>query len=283
MKKYYRLPIKKAVTVKNLITIEYLEMSDTFSYPEETHNFCEIAYVDNGSMECALSESRVLLGQGDLFTILPGTIHSYSTSENATVFVLCFECVGTFLELIAGKTPLGSEEKKLVSRIVREAKSCFKFPFRKKLSFLENPDFASLQMVENHIENLLVSLIRSKLRSSPDIKFVLGSEELEDNIVRDIKKLLLSRIFGNVTLDEICKNVYYSKTYVNTLMKKNTGYTVKQYYNLLKINEAKELLKQGLSVAAISDKLCFESPNYFSKVFIRYTGTTPSKFKNTVL
>ena len=48
MKKYFNHQVKKIVTVKNLITIEYLDISRGFSYPEEVHDFHEFAYIDSG-------------------------------------------------------------------------------------------------------------------------------------------------------------------------------------------------------------------------------------------
>ena len=85
-----------------------------------------------------------------------------------------------------------------------------------------------------------------------------------------------------IDLDYIANKTFYSKTYVNNIFKKNIGYSIMQYYNLLKIEEAKKLLKRGVSVTAIADKLNFESANYFTKAFKKHTGMTPSQYKKTI-
>lgn len=53
-----------------------------------------------------------------------------------------------------------------------------------------------------------------------------------------------------------------------------------EYYNLLKIEKSKQLLRENnLTVSEISDKLCYDSPNYFTKKFKKTVGTTPLKYK----
>lgn len=55
------------------------------------------------------------------------------------------------------------------------------------------------------------------------------------------------------------------------------------YYNRLKIEEAKRLLRENVSPTVTANRLGFESATYFTKVFKRYTGKTPSEYKKTVL
>jgi two-component system response regulator YesN len=52
------------------------------------------------------------------------------------------------------------------------------------------------------------------------------------------------------------------------------------YLMQLKVKNAKQLLREeDCSVMEISDRLGFESANYFTKVFKHYTGETPSAYK----
>ena len=142
--------------------------------------------------------------------------------------------------------------------------------------------FGAQQLVENKIEELLILLVRDKLNENTEIKLVMNSIELENNLVNDVTQLLKKRIYDRITLDEISKQTYYSKTYLNAIFQKNVGYTIMQYYTELKIQEAKKLLREGKSVAEISNLLHFDSPTYFTKVFKKHTGMTPSQYKKTV-
>ena len=70
---------------------------------------------------------------------------------------------------------------------------------------------------------------------------------------------------------------------LNGIFKKNMGYSIMQYYTVLKIQEAKKLLRENVSPTAVSNQLHFESPTYFTKVFKKHTNMTPSAYRKTIL
>ena len=83
-----------------------------------------------------------------------------------------------------------------------------------------------------------------------------------------------------LTIDEICETVGYSRAYVFREFKGATGKSIMEYFTSLKIEKAKQLLRENeLSVKEIADALAFDTPNYFSKTFKQLTGQTPSSYK----
>ena len=56
-----------------------------------------------------------------------------------------------------------------------------------------------------------------------------------------------------------------------------------QYYVRMKIKEAKKLLRDGFSIATVSEKLNFDEATYFTKVFKKYVGMPPSAYKKRIL
>jgi two-component system response regulator YesN len=64
------------------------------------------------------------------------------------------------------------------------------------------------------------------------------------------------------------------------VFKEKTGKTIMEYYLKLKIERAKQLLRENeLSVKQISELLAFNEPNYFTKTFKRIAGLTPTAYK----
>ena len=102
-------------------------------------------------------------------------------------------------------------------------------------------------------------------------------------MVRDIILLLKQNLFGKISLDEISARTFYSKTYINKLFKRSMGSTIIDYYLDLKIEESKKLLRSGLRVSKISEKLNFDTPNYFTKVFRKKVGYSPINYKKNHL
>ena len=285
MKKYFNHQVRKEIIVQNLITIEALDISQGFSYPTETHQFYEIAYVDAGCIACAVEEQTIHLQQGDLFLIKPNTAHSYCTlqAQSASIFIICFRSKSEYLSILEQPVQLDKDGKHMVAEILRESKKAFVFPFDKKLKPLPEPVFGAQQLVENSIEKLLIYLIRERISENGDIVFVMNSEELEHSLCGDVTKLLKGHIYDKITLEEISRQTFYSKTFLNGIFKKNTGMTIMKYYNMLKVQEAKKLLRRNIPVAAIANQLNFESATHFTKVFKKYTQLTPTAYKKTVL
>lgn len=83
-----------------------------------------------------------------------------------------------------------------------------------------------------------------------------------------------------LTLEMVCKNLHFSKSYVSHVFKANTGYTLKGYCNKLKINDAKNLLKTtSLSVTEIALAVGFDNISYFISTFKKQTGATPLEYR----
>ena len=52
-----------------------------------------------------------------------------------------------------------------------------------------------------------------------------------------------------------------------------------KYFNNIKITAAKSMLKEGFTVKETSEKFGFSNQNYFSTVFKKITGKSPSDFR----
>lgn len=83
-----------------------------------------------------------------------------------------------------------------------------------------------------------------------------------------------------VTLDEVAAKVQLSPFYFSKLFKENLGQTFIDYLTQKRIKLAKDLL---INTEKTFKEICFEvgyhDPNYFSRVFKKITGLTPSEFK----
>ncbi len=285
MKKYLNYQVTKDVVIKDLVTIETLDISHGFSYPVETHDFYEFAYVDSGAILCNLEKETIELAQGNFYLIPPFKKHSYSAAKerSATIFIVCFRSNSECLSILEHKIALNKDCRRIISDILSESKNAFVFPFDKVLRPTSMPVFGSQQLVENNIEKLLINLIRDQISMDKDIVFVMSSVELENSLCNDIIHLLKCHIYEALSLDQISEETHYSKTFINNIFKKNTGLSVMKYFTTLKIQEAKSLLRKDLPVEAVASKLNFDSPTYFTKVFKKYTNLTPTAYKKTIM
>ena len=82
------------------------------------------------------------------------------------------------------------------------------------------------------------------------------------------------------SIDEIARYCYINKSYLCRLFKKETGLTVFEYLNLVKIYRSCELIcNTNDTIADIAIKCGFSSISYFSYTFKKLIGKTPLQFK----
>ena len=277
MRKYFNHKIKKAIIVDSLITIESLQVSSGFTYPAETHDFYEFAYIDNGAFCCHSEQETVQLFQGECLLIPPHKEHYYTAmqSHSANVFIVCFRSNAEILTVFDKKISLGKELKSLLAEIVQESKNAFSFPFNRKLKLLDSPLFGAQQLVENNLEKLFIQLVRKEIQKNENIRFVMNSTELENNLVHDILVLLQEHVHGRITLDEICQQTFYSKTFLNSIFKKSTGYTLNQYINYKRLLLVRELHAKGQSLLEASTNAGFNNYSHFYRMYVKENGKPP--------
>jgi AraC-like DNA-binding protein len=98
-----------------------------------------------------------------------------------------------------------------------------------------------------------------------------------EQLVERAKFLMHESIYGAVSLDEIGDRLGAGKARFYEVFKSYTGMTPYQYFINLKINRAKELLGlDGASVKEAASRLGFDDPYYFSRLFRKKTGLSPS-------
>ena len=283
MRRYYKHRIKKIVSVQNLISIEFLNLKSGFFYPEETHDFCELFYVYNGKVISYQDKEPIKVKENSLVLVPPNTPHSMKleNSGDATVLFICFYCKSDLIEILQKRIVPDKEIRTLIDSILAEARMAFKFPFMKKLIPLENALPGAQQLIENRIEEILIRMARTRINSQENIRFFDNDIVLENTLVRDITAILKSNIEGKITLSDISEQTYYSKTFIEAVFKKHKNTTIMQYNTILKIEKAKELLREEkLSVGEVAERLGYENANYFIKVFKSQVGITPLKYKN---
>lgn len=82
------------------------------------------------------------------------------------------------------------------------------------------------------------------------------------------------------TIDTICSYLGVSSAYFSTVFKKETGKTFINYLTDCRMEHAVELLTTtDDKTYVIADKIGYSDPNYFSYVFKKKFGVSPSKYK----
>lgn len=107
----------------------------------------------------------------------------------------------------------------------------------------------------------------------------------EDSTIFLIKDYI-GKHYANDTLSikEISDHVFLSASYVCTYFKNQTGQTLNQYLTEYRMEKAMQLLSDArYQITDISSKVGYSNGNYFSKSFKKFTGLSPSKYREKML
>ena len=83
-----------------------------------------------------------------------------------------------------------------------------------------------------------------------------------------------------ITLDDVANHVFMSRSYISRIFKKETGISLAEYINKVRVEKSKLLLSDmSLSLSNISDYVGFSDQSYFTKIFKNQTGVSPGKYR----
>ena len=102
-------------------------------------------------------------------------------------------------------------------------------------------------------------------------------------VTAQIIKYIHENLSAKISLSDIGKLTFFSPVYCDTLFKKETGKSIIDYILDERINEAKKLLLEGLPLKQISESVGFSDYNYFSRIFKKRTGYTPTQYYKALL
>ena len=165
--------------------------------------------------------------------------------------------------------------------IIRECGTTFCMNGLGLLEVIPQPLFGGQQALLSQLEYLLISLIRRMSeKTNPGIVFI-SDDRFHAELVNLILRFLRKNIHQKLTLDQICSAFNYSKSFLCKTFRAQTGQTLMDYFNRLKIEEAKQLLTQSTrSVTDIAGSLGFREVKYFDAIFKKSTGMTPVAYRN---
>lgn len=285
---YINKGMKTTLSVQKVVHFISTIIKEGFVDRAEEHDFWEIVYIESGEALISADTKEFHLLSGEAFFHKPGQAHRIKAVNGAiTVFFISFYSSSKFMAIFEElKISLSKEQKRLINKIYDEARNIFGKGTRKddpdafvSKSLVENPPLGSQQLYKLYLEEFLLISAREAEREKTIVTYD-SKENLEKIILERIIEVLSDKIYSSFSIEELCKTLNYSRTYLSGIFKAHRKTSIMNYYNLLKIKEAKKLIRdKGYSVSETSKLLDFNNPYYFSKVFKRYEGISPSEYK----
>lgn len=99
-------------------------------------------------------------------------------------------------------------------------------------------------------------------------------------LVKEVESLIQQKYNQALTIQQIANEVYVSPSYLQSLFKKETGQTMNDYMTFVRIEKAKELLKDpAVKVYEVAYQVGYQDTHYFSKIFKKLVGLNPLDYR----
>jgi two-component system response regulator YesN len=103
--------------------------------------------------------------------------------------------------------------------------------------------------------------------------------------IQAVLDIIKERYNEPLKVSELAKEVGFTENYLSILFKKETGETIMDCLTRIRMDKARELLKdqQQIKIYEISEMVGYGDPNYFSKQFKKMEGVYPLEFRKLYL
>lgn len=293
---YIKTYLKKDIVIDSIITIHYFEYMRDFVFRGESHDFWEFLYVDKGRVIVQSGEDHLLLNTGDIIFHEPNEFHAIRSVGNTSpnLIAISFICHSHSMDFFKKKScTLTLEERTLISQLLNSAREVLSTPLNipsvEQVKLKEHLPIGAEQLILIYLELFLITVARSHPEPNnyrTKIHQKITSPERASSKSERITKItqyLEFHICEQLTLSDICEANSLSRSALQSLFHKEKGCGVMEYFNKMKIQRAKEIIRDGtMNFTEIAYFLSYSSLQYFSRQFKRITGMSPLEYSSSV-
>lgn len=245
----------------------------------------EILYMSRGQQEYRVNEEVYTLQAGEALWFYPGEMHASleNYEERGRLYWLILQ--STHVRSLLGLRP--ERSRLLLSCLLRKDAPRKIFPGNQGKKILEKV-FGLASDLEEKKEDQKLTRFRLEqqlinfLDYLVEVRFRPESFELyHTGTMLNITRYIREHLEEELSLEHLAGLSGLSLSHFKRRFKKEIGVPPKDYIHREKIKCSRSLLqKPGTSVTRISAELGYSSSQYFSKVFKKYAGCTPTEYRS---
>ncbi len=243
-------------------------------HSQRIQNDFDIWYITGGSGFVKVDNKWIGFKAGDLVTIKPGEDYQQEKNEDSSLNVYA-------LHLSLFKSTDIELEQKLIHAFPRKITSVSETNIETLLeklfevhTFKKNCYIIS----QTAIVFSILEIIFENIRNTPGEKY-----SKEYNKISAAKNFIVQNYNNDLSLHEIARISNFSFTHFSKLFKQYFNTAPVNYHINCRLKMAKLFLAKGDSITEVSEKCGFHSIYYFSRLFKKRTGISPSDFSKACI
>ncbi len=263
--------ISPKIRVSEIIAYYYVVKRPAYSFLGETHNYYELTFVDQGSLDTTVDGKSYTIGINECMLYVPGQFHDQKVSSDnpCSYLTVIFAADGVHTDLVSNRVISCTREMQDdINRFVSTSDQENPFKYDGMISCLEQI-LISFHMYAN-----------AKKMPKP---ITPVNQHFEDRLVEEILEYIHKHILEPLPIEQICDRFAISRSTLQNLFKNNLQVPPKQYINTAKLNQSRLLIRKGdYTITEIASMLSFNSIHYFSRKFTQSYGITPSEYARKI-
>jgi AraC-like DNA-binding protein len=273
------------IAVEKIFTAQYFICHPKMTFAGDCHDSWEFTFCESGVFGLQDDGNEYTLQNGQGFLHRPKVFHATCAKNKiCRVVIIQFASDSPALYTLADRVlDITAEQIRYLNIVLREGT-----PLLAGINGMPpptdgvTPSPARGQIIKNNLELLFLSFLNTEIRltqSNSASRFSRASQSITQTIV----KIIRDNLSENLSLDRIAEHTGYSVSYITKQFKKHMNCGINEYSVQYKIEKAKELIAaDSHSLRQIGEMLGFDTLQYFSTQFKRYTNVTPSAYRKTI-
>ena len=236
------------------------EHTKTYTVQTHCHDHWEIIYCTGGVGEVGFANGSTLAYRaGEIVAIPPGEMHM-NNSEVGFTNIHMTVADAAFPQRTAFR--LSDDAEHHLRMFFSEAKFYF------------DSDIARKELILGALGELIVSYLIVFCSRAPYSELV---EQIRNDILKNYSD-------PDYRIEQFIRSIPFNYDYLRKLFKKEVGMTPLEYMTGMRMKKAETLLlamrEHEYSIAEVAEMCGFDDPLYFSRVFKKFFGTSPSTYSS---
>jgi len=273
----------------NFVASSLCELKESFfatNGKPHRHDFYTIYWIKQGHIEPTIDAVTYEVNQNTLYFLAPGQVHTMTFSEKVEGYMIAFQdafmCLKDQAASLMGinSSLFFNNQFSTVITLQPEQERDFEMlvQLMKKEVKDQEPGFDTA--LHGLLRYFLV--LASRIKGSSMIATPDQHASHNSSLFLQFKNLIEEKYTTLKNVSDYAGLMHVKPVLLNEISKQQSGITAGEHIRNRVILEAQRYLyNTDLSAKEIAYRLGFEDPHYFSRFFKKYTGQTPSEFKET--
>ncbi|MBO0995643.1 AraC family transcriptional regulator [Bacillus sp. SD088] len=246
----------------------YLQANGPWKHEERINSDFELMIVTEGVLQLVVEDKKIELYPGNMLLLPPNTYFvGGGAATNLGFYWVHFEAtklessISNHSRLL--KLPVFSKELLLDNELL----------LIQQMQTIKQMDFPTSDLIDAYLHTLLLGI-------SEKFQQPLYLKTDRHYLIDYIKNYIQWNYQRMISVEEIANYFGYNKAYVSYLFSRESGETITQYINNIRLEAARQsLLTTNDSIQRIANKNGFEDEKYFSRIFSKKYQHSPRAYR----